>query len=230
MGGEQLLVSSAMNSNSIVILGSTGPDIVKLLDARIVSSEKDLQILGFLDDDKARHAATFVGLPVLGGTDLLQSTYKDCRVINNVARTTAIRWKAWRKLQGFDAKFYTAIHPKVDTAYAHIGEGCIVQEGVILGPEARIGAQSLVSFGVIVAHESEVGECCFLAPGVCINGRIKIERGTFIGAGAVILPDVTVGEWSMVGAVVTNDVPPNTTVFGAPARVIMVRKPDEGVR
>jgi acetyltransferase EpsM len=143
----------------------------------------------------------------------------------------SLRWKVWCKLQELGARCYTAIHPSVDTAYAQIGEGCIVQDGVILGTGVCIGAQSLVSFRVIVAHESEVGECCFLSPGVCINGRIKIEKGSFIGSGAIILPNVTVGAWSVVGAgsVVTENVPPYSTVFGAPARVIMIRKPGEGV-
>jgi len=224
-------VHRVIKLKKVVILGSTAPEIVKLLDAQIASVKEDLQVLGFLDDDKARHGALFVGKPVLGGSELLRSTYADCWVINNAARTTAIRWKVWQKLQGLGARFYTAIHPTVDTAYAQVGEGCIVQEGVILGPEARIGAHSLIGFGVIVAHESEVGECCFLAPGVCINGRIKIKRGAFIGAGAIILPNVTVGEWSLVGAgsVVTNDVPPYATVFGSPARVIMLREPEEEV-
>ncbi|MGA3264651.1 MAG: NeuD/PglB/VioB family sugar acetyltransferase [Terracidiphilus sp.] len=219
------------NMKKVVILGSTGSEIVKLLDARRVMGKNDIHLLGFLDDNQARHGSSFMGLPVLGGSELLRSTYADCWVINNVARTTSIRWKVWRKLQDCGARFYTAIHPMVDTAYAQIGEGSIVQEGVILGPETRIGSQSLVSFGVIAAHESEVGECCFISPGVCINGRIKIEMGAFIGSGAIILPDVTVGAWSMVGAgsVVTNDVPPYSTVFGAPARVIAVRKPEEGV-
>jgi sugar O-acyltransferase (sialic acid O-acetyltransferase NeuD family) len=224
-------MTSEANMNRVVILGSTGPEIVKLLDARKAMGKNDVDLLGFLDDDQARHGATFMGLPVLGGSDLLRSTYADCWVINNVARTTSSRWKVWRKLQDIGTRTYTAIHPAVDTAYVEVGEGCILQEGVILGAGARIGAQSLVSFRVVVAHESEVGECCFLSPGVCINGRVKIEKGVFIGSGAIILPDVKVGAWSIVGAgsVVTNDVPPYSTVFGAPARVIMVRKPEEGM-
>ncbi len=222
---------SEANMKKVVILGSTGPEIVKLLEARRVMGKNDIHLIGFLDDNQARHGFSFMDLPVLGGSELLCSSHADCWVINNVARTTAIRWKVWRKLQDCGARFYTAIHPLVDTAYAHIGDGSIVQEGVILGPETRIGAQSLVSFGVIIAHESEVGECCFISPGVCINGRIKIEKGAFIGSGAILLPNVTVGAWSVVGAgsVVTSDVPPYSTVFGAPARVIMVRKPEEGV-
>ncbi len=219
------------NMKRVVILGSTGPEIVKLLDARKAMGKNDVNLLGFLDDDRARHGAAFMGLPILGGSELLQSTYADCWVINNVARTTNARWKVWRKIQEFGVRPYTAIHPTVDTAYVEVGEGCILQEGVILGAGARIGAQSLVSFKVVVAHESEVGECCFLSPGVCINGRVKIAKGAFIGSGAILLPDVKVGAWSVVGAgsVVISDVPPHSTVFGAPARVIMVHKPEDGM-
>ncbi|WP_338638638.1 sugar O-acetyltransferase [Burkholderia pyrrocinia] len=51
---------------------------------------------------------------------------------------------------------------------------------------------------------------------------ITIERNVWIGAGATIIGGVTVGENSVVaaGAVVTEDVPPNTLVGGNPATVI----------
>lgn len=51
---------------------------------------------------------------------------------------------------------------------------------------------------------------------------VHICRRVWIGAGATILPGVTVGENSVVGAgsVVTHDVEPNTIVAGNPARVI----------
>jgi acetyltransferase EpsM len=60
---------------------------------------------------------------------------------------------------------------------------------------------------------------------------VKIAKGAFIGSGAILLPDVKVGAWSVVGAgsVVISDVPPHSTVFGAPARVIMVHKPEDGM-
>ena len=52
---------------------------------------------------------------------------------------------------------------------------------------------------------------------------LKTEcRRAWIGAGATILPGVTIGENSVVGAgsVVTRDVESNTIVAGNPARVI----------
>ena len=51
---------------------------------------------------------------------------------------------------------------------------------------------------------------------------VHIGRKAWIGAGSTILPGVTVGENSVVGAgsVVTHDVEPNTIVAGNPARLI----------
>ncbi|ENY61188.1 acetyltransferase, putative [Entamoeba histolytica HM-1:IMSS-A] len=51
---------------------------------------------------------------------------------------------------------------------------------------------------------------------------IVIKDGAWIGAGATILPGITIGENSVVGAasVVTHDVPDNTVVAGNPARII----------
>lgn len=51
---------------------------------------------------------------------------------------------------------------------------------------------------------------------------VHICRRAWIGAGATILPGVTVGENSVVGAgsVVTHDVEPDTVVAGNPAKVI----------
>ncbi len=49
-----------------------------------------------------------------------------------------------------------------------------------------------------------------------------IEENAKIGANATILPGITIGKNSIVGAgsVVTKDVPPNCVVAGNPAKVI----------
>ncbi len=53
-------------------------------------------------------------------------------------------------------------------------------------------------------------------------GEVVIKKGSFIGINSVILPGVTIGQNSIVGAssVVTKDVPDFTVVAGNPARII----------
>ncbi|MCA9936785.1 MAG: hypothetical protein KC415_22775 [Anaerolineales bacterium] len=58
------------------------------------------------------------------------------------------------------------------------------------------------------------------------NAPIVIEDDVWIGFQAVILPGVTVGKGSIIGAgaVVTKDVPPYSIMGGVPARLIRQRE------
>ena len=60
--------------------------------------------------------------------------------------------------------------------------------------------------------------------------RVDIESWADIGVNAVILPGVTIGKGSQVGAgaVVTADVPPFAVVAGIPAKFIKWREGYEG--
>jgi maltose O-acetyltransferase len=70
----------------------------------------------------------------------------------------------------------------------------------------------------ILAHDAMAKE--FL--GATILGRVKIEHSCHIGMGTVVLPGVTIGPNSIVGAgsVVTRDIPMGVIAAGNPARVI----------
>jgi acetyltransferase-like isoleucine patch superfamily enzyme len=54
------------------------------------------------------------------------------------------------------------------------------------------------------------------------KGKVLIKTGSFIGVNAVIMPGVTIGKNSVIGAssVVTKSVPDYTVVAGVPAKVI----------
>lgn len=53
-------------------------------------------------------------------------------------------------------------------------------------------------------------------------GCIEVMDNVFIGSGSVIMPDVRIGENSIIaaGAVVTKDIPSGVIVAGVPARII----------
>jgi acetyltransferase-like isoleucine patch superfamily enzyme len=58
---------------------------------------------------------------------------------------------------------------------------------------------------------------------------VRIEAKVWIGFESCILPGVTIGEGSIVGArsVVVTDVPPFTIVAGNPARTVRTLTPEE---
>ena len=54
------------------------------------------------------------------------------------------------------------------------------------------------------------------------NKDVHIEDGVWIGAGVIVLPGVTIGENSVIGAgsVVTKDIPANVVAVGNPCKVL----------
>ncbi len=61
-----------------------------------------------------------------------------------------------------------------------------------------------------------------------VQGKIYLKNDCWLGAGAIILPNITIGEMSIVGAgaIVTKDVDPYTIVGGNPAKEIKkINKP-----
>jgi serine O-acetyltransferase len=95
----------------------------------------------------------------------------------------------------------------------------------------RIGRGAWFAYGgmgVVIHPEAVIGERVFISQQVTIGGRSGddrmpvIESDVYISAGARILGPITVGRGSFVAAnaVVINDVAPNTTVGGVPARVL----------
>src|ERR1022692_3366992 len=59
----------------------------------------------------------------------------------------------------------------------------------------------------------------------CHTAPVIIADDVWIGARAIILPGVTVGSGSIIGAgaVVSKDVPPGAVVVGNPARIVRNR-------
>jgi acetyltransferase-like isoleucine patch superfamily enzyme len=102
-------------------------------------------------------------------------------------------------------------------AYSFVGCSGFIDIGshVMMGPRVTLLAES---------HNYADTDQPIKAQGVA-RSSIRIEDDCWIGAGAQVLPGVTIGRGSVVGAgaVVSRDVPPYSIVAGVPARVLRSR-------
>jgi acetyltransferase-like isoleucine patch superfamily enzyme len=96
-----------------------------------------------------------------------------------------------------------------------------------LGYGTDIGAFTYINAGSGVTIEDyvQVGSHCSIYSVSTIDGRagpVTLKRNSRVGTHAVVMPGVTVGSNSIVGAfsLVNRDVPDNVVAFGVPARVV----------
>lgn len=75
-----------------------------------------------------------------------------------------------------------------------------------------------------VAKRTQNAEQRAVSGGFCITHSqpVKIENDVWIGGGAILLPGITIGRGSVIGAgaVATRNIPANSVAVGNPARVI----------
>ena len=144
----------------------------------------------------------------------------------------------WMRLGGADIGRDVVIHRiRLVNLYAsglrglRIGDHCFLGDDVMLDCAERIYLEDHVTIAmraVVITHLNVGYKNHPLQEFFPRHAEsVRCKAGSFIGANATILPGVTIGNESFIGAasVVTKNVPPYTLVRGIPARVI--RSTDE---
>ncbi|MDI6774381.1 MAG: acyltransferase [Verrucomicrobiota bacterium] len=99
-----------------------------------------------------------------------------------------------------------------------------------LGRQTDIGAFTYINAknGVTLEDEAQVGSHCSIYSISTIDGKegpVVLKRNCRVGAHSVIMPGVTIGENTVVGAMsfVNKSLPANCVACGVPARVVRKR-------
>jgi acetyltransferase-like isoleucine patch superfamily enzyme len=101
------------------------------------------------------------------------------------------------------------------------------KDGLKLGYATDIGAFSYINaaYGVDIEDDVQIGSHCSIYSVSTIDdtkGKVTLKKNCKIGSHSTILPNVTIGENSIIGAnsLVLCDIPDNVLAFGTPAKII----------
>lgn len=105
------------------------------------------------------------------------------------------------------------------------------KEGLNLGKKVDIGAFTYINakYGVEIGDNVEIGSHTSIYSESTIDnkkGKIIIGKNSRIGTHSVIMPGVTIGENSIIGAfsLVNKDIPDNVVAYGIPIKVVKENK------
>ncbi len=128
--------------------------------------------------------------------------------------------------------------------FAEVGEDCYIEPPFHAnwGCNMHVGDHFYANFNLTVVDDADIyiGNSVMIAPNVTIatgahpicpelreqvyqyNLPVHIGNRVWIGAGATILPGITIGDDSVIGAgsIVTKDIPSGVVAVGNPCRVL----------
>lgn len=129
--------------------------------------------------------------------------------------------------------------------FAEIGEGCYIEPPLHTnwgGRHVHFGKNIYANFNLTLVDDTHIyiGDYTMIGPNVVIataghplwpalrekgyqyNAPVRIGRNCWLGAGVIVVPGITIGDNTVVGAgsVVTKDLPANVLAVGNPCRVL----------
>lgn len=181
------------------------------------------RVVGYLDDDDAKHGQELHDVPILGGIEWAEAHPGEAVFIGMGFPRT--REKVANRLKATGVWFPSFVSPDARIADdCKVGEGVFVSSGVISTFDCALGAFTLLNLNVTFGHDSVIGEFGNLNPGTTISGESTIGRCVDFGANSTLIQGKSIGDYAVIGAMacVTKDIPDYATAVGVPAKVIKI--------
>lgn len=206
----------------VVIVGAGGhAQVIADVVLNCGRSGEDVQLAGFVDDNASLLGKEFLGAKVLGAIGQLNAIEHDTIVIGTGDNAT--RARVFQQLKQHGESFATLIHPCAILAPdVIVDEGTVVFAGAIINNGSIIGPNVIVNTGATIDHHARIGAHVHIAPGAHLGGAVTIGEGAFLGIGSNVIPNRSIGQWTVVGAgaTVIEDLPESVTAVGVPARIV----------
>lgn len=200
----------------LAILGASGHGKVLADIAELTGWEK----IDFFDDawPERKNNGTW---QVIGDTQKLLDSLKAYDGVIVAIGNNKIRQQKLQQLDSAGAKIITLIHPSATVSrYTKIGPGSVVVAGAVINPDCIIGSGAIINTSSSVGHDCTLGNAVHICPGARLAGGSEVNDRAWIGVGSSVRQLTRIGSDAIVGAgaAVVQDILPNITVVGVPAR------------
>lgn len=212
-----------MNLYAIYGVSGFGREVMPVARRMLQPQGVKADELVFVDDSPVETEVN--GHRVMTWADFLVAPAQ-ARYVNVAIANSVVREKLSQRCAEAGVKFFSVVADNaVELDANEIGEGLILCPFAMVTSNAKIGRHFHANIYSYVAHDCVIGDFVTFAPGVKCNGNVVVEDHAYIGTGAVLKQGrpgqpLVIGRGAVVGmgAVVTKNVAPGTTVVGNPAR------------
>ncbi|WP_456288557.1 acetyltransferase [Paenibacillus sp. AK002] len=209
-------------SKKVLVVGGGGH--AKIVIDILQGYDECYEIVGFTS--QTSDIDNILGVPYLGDDSIISKLHGvNCFIV--AVGNNKIRKSIYKRLIQLGLEPINAISKSSYVSpNAHIGKGIVVVAGAVINPCSTIHDNVIINTLTGIDHDCVVGAHAHIAPGASLAGGVRVGEGAFIGMKASVVPEKTIGEWSIIGsgAVVVSDIPSAVTVVGVPAKKILKQK------
>ncbi|WP_342324538.1 acetyltransferase [Kosakonia sp. BYX6] len=204
-----------MNNKPVVIIGGGGHASV-LIDI-LLRQKRD--VIAIISPDDINGRKIFSGVRHLrSDNDILQFSPMQVELVNavGVAPRSKLRQRINENYLSWGYHFATVIADNaIVSDYAEIMPGAQILTRAVIHPGTIIGSHSIINTGVIIEHDCKIGAYNFIAPGATLCGQVVTGENVFVGAGATVIPNLNIGDSGIVtaGAVLVGSLDPGKICY-----------------